>query len=194
MEDYMIYEVCDDILYIPRGIRTWLANRPTEKKIFEEWLVQKKKRYYIHYIALSSFGTRKYGQRTMHIKKRNTSFHADGNSDAAKIRRELKIGGGYAYVMIFNGGFKVGLTNDLKRRLSQLNSSNKRHYEIVWSSSFSTYEAAAMMECDLHSYYKNLYPDHFIPNDHFDIDGFNASRDVGKLNTMAKECEARYAA
>lgn len=84
MEDYMIYEVYDDILYIPRGIRTWLANRPTEKKIFEEWLVQKKKRYYIHYIALSSFGTRKYGQRTMHIKKRNTSFHADGNSDAAK--------------------------------------------------------------------------------------------------------------
>lgn len=194
MEDYMIYEVYDDILYIPRGIRTWLANRPTEKKIFEEWLVQKKKRYYIHYIALSSFGTRKYGQRTMHIKKRNTSFHADGNGDAAKIRRELKIGGGYAYVMIFDGGFKVGLTNDLKRRLSQLNSSNKRHYEIVWSSSFSTYEAAAMMECDLHSYYKNLYPDHFVPNDHFDIDGFNAGRDVRKLNMMAKECEARYAA
>ena len=74
MEDYMIYEVYDDILYIPRGIRTWLANRPTEKKIFEEWLVQKKKRYYIHYIALSSFGIRKYGCRTMHIKKRNTSF------------------------------------------------------------------------------------------------------------------------
>ena len=128
--------------YIPRGIRTWLANRPAEKKIFEEWLVQKKKRYYVHYIALSSFGTKKYGQRTMHIKKRNTSFHADGNSDAAKIRRELKIGGGYAYVMIFDGGFKVGLTNDLKRRLNQLNSNNKRHYEIVWSSSFSTYEAA----------------------------------------------------
>lgn len=42
MEDYMIYEVCDDILYIPRGIQTWLANRPMEKKIFEEWLVQKK--------------------------------------------------------------------------------------------------------------------------------------------------------
>lgn len=194
MEDYMIYEVYDDILYIPRGIRAWLANRPTKKKIFEEWLVQKKKRYYIHYIALSSFGTRRYGQRTMHIKKRNTSFYADGNTDAAKIRRELKIDGGYAYVMIFDGGFKVGLTNDLKRRLSQLNSNNKRHYEIVWSSSFSTYEAAAMMKCDLHSYYKNLYPGHFIPNDHFDIDGFNASRDVGKLNTMAKECEARYAA
>lgn len=42
MEDYMIYEVYDDILYIPRGIRTWLANRPVEKKIFEEWLVQKR--------------------------------------------------------------------------------------------------------------------------------------------------------
>lgn len=35
MEDYMIYEVYDDILYIPRGIRTWLANRPTEKKILK---------------------------------------------------------------------------------------------------------------------------------------------------------------
>ena len=194
MEDYMIYEVYDDILYIPRGIKTWLANRPEEKKIFEEWLAQKKKRYYIHYIALSSFGTRKYGCRTMRIKKRNTSFHADGNSDIAKIRRELKIDGGYAYVMTFDGGFKVGLTNDLKRRLSQLNSGSKRHYEIVWSSSFSNYEAAAMMECDLHSYYKNLYPDHFVPNDHFDIDGFNAGRDVRKLNMMAKECEARYAA
>ena len=55
-------------------------------------------------------------------------------------------------------------------------------------------KAAAMMECDLHSYYKNLYPDHFVPNDHFDIDGFNAGRDIRKLNMMAKECEARYAA
>ena len=42
MEDYMIYEVYDDILYIPRGIQIWLANRPAEKKIFEEWLAQKK--------------------------------------------------------------------------------------------------------------------------------------------------------
>lgn len=131
----------------------------------------------------------------MHIKKRNTSFHADGNSDADKVRRELKIGGGYAYVMIFDGGFKVGLTNDLKRRLSQLNSNNnKRHYEIAWSSSFSTYEAAAMMECDLHYYYKKLYPNNFIPNDHFNIDGFDARRDVRKLNKMAEECEAHYAA
>ena len=193
MEDYMIYEVCDDILYIPRGIQIWLANRPTEKKIFEEWLVQKKKRYYVHYIALSSFGTRKYGQRTMHIKKRNTSFHADGNNDAEKIRRELKIGGGYAYVMVFEGGFKVGLTNDLKRRRNQLNATHDHHYEIAWSSSFSTYEAAAMMECDLHYYYKKLYPNNFIPNDHFNINGFDAKRDVRKLNEMARECEARYA-
>lgn len=97
--------------------------------------------------------------------------------------------------MIFDGGFKVGLTNDLKRRLSQLNSNNnKRYYEIAWSFSFSTYEAAAMMECDLHYYYKKLYPNNFIPNDHFNIDGFDARRDVRKLNKMAEECEARYAA
>lgn len=38
MEDYMIYEVYVDVLYLPRGIRKWLANRPEEKKIFEEWL------------------------------------------------------------------------------------------------------------------------------------------------------------
>ena len=30
----------------------------------------------------------------MRIKKRNTSFHADGKSDADKVRRELKISGG----------------------------------------------------------------------------------------------------
>lgn len=47
---------------------------------------------------------------TMTIRKPETSFHADGNSDIAKIRRELKLGCGYAYVMVFDGGFKVGLT------------------------------------------------------------------------------------
>ena len=94
--------------------------------------------------------------------------------------------------MVFEGGFKVGLTNDLKRRLNQLNATHDHHYEIAWSSSFSTYEAAAMMECDLHYYYKKLYPNNFIPNDHFNIDGFNARRDVRQLNKMAEECEARY--
>ena len=51
-----------------------------------------------------------------------------------------------------------------------------------------------MMECDLHYYYKKLYPNNFIPNDHFNIDGFDAKRDVRKLNEMARECEVRYAA
>lgn len=194
MENYMIYEVDGKSLYIPRGIKLWLTYHPEEEEIFEEWLEQKKKRYYIHYIALSSFGKKKYGQRTMHIKRRNVSFHADGSDEAAEIRRKLKIGGGYAYVMVFEGGFKVGLTSDLTRRQRELNSNSSRHYRIAWSSSFSTYEAAAMMECDLHYYYKKLYPNNFVPNDHFNIDGFSASRDVKKLNEMAKECEARYAA
>lgn len=194
---YMNYKI-DNVhreIYFLRGMVNYLKSHP-EEKIWVDNFLEKKQGYRLNYYSQSTFDSVPHLRKmhTMTIRKPETSFHADGNNDLAKIRRELKLGCGYAYVMVFDGGFKVGLTNDLKRRRNQLNASHDHHYEIVWSSSFSTYEAAAMMECDLHYYYKKLFPNNFIPNDHFNIDGFDAKRDVRKLNKMAKECEARYAA
>lgn len=194
---YMNYKIDNTHreIYFLRGMVNYLKSHP-EEKIWVDNFLEKKQGYRLNYYSQNTFDSVPHLRKmhTMTIRKPETSFHADGNSDLAKIRRELKLGCGYAYVMVFDGGFKVGLTNDLKRRRNQLNASHDHHYEIVWSSSFSTYEAAAMMECDLHYYYKKLFPDNFIPNDHFNIDGFDAKRDVRKLNKMAKECEARYAA
>lgn len=194
---YMNYKIDNEHheIYFLRGMVNYLKSHP-EEKIWVDNFLEKKQGYRLNYYSQNTFDSVPHLRKmhTMTIRKPETSFHADGNSDIAKIRRELKLGCGYAYVMVFDGGFKVGLTNDLKRRRNQLNASHNHHYEIVWSSSFSTYEAAAMMECDLHYYYKKLYPNNFIPNDHFNIDGFDAKRDVRKLNKMAKECEARYAA
>ena len=194
---YMNYKIdnAHREIYFLRGMVNYLKSHP-EEKIWVDNFLEKKQGYRLNYYSQNTFDSVPHLRKmhTMAIRKPETSFHADGNSDLAKIRRELKLGCGYAYVMVFDGGFKVGLTNDLKRRRNQLNASHDHHYEIVWSSSFSTYEAAAMMECDLHYYYKKLFPNNFIPNDHFNIDGFDAKRDVRKLNKMAKECEARYAA
>lgn len=194
---YMNYKIDNEHheIYFLRGMVNYLKSHP-EEKIWVDNFLEKKKGYRLNYYSQNTFDSVPHLRKmhTMTIRKPETSFHADGNSDIAKIRRELKLGCGYAYVMVFEGGFKVGLTNDLKRRRNQLNATHDHHYEIVWSSSFSTYEAAAMMECDLHYYYKKLYPNNFIPNDHFNINGFDAKRDVRKLNKMAKECEARYAA
>lgn len=194
---YMNYKIdnAHHEIYFLRGMVNYLKSRP-EEKIWVDNFLEKKQGYRLNYYSQNTFDSVPHLRKmhTMTIRKPETSFHADGNSDLAKIRRELKLGCGYAYVMVFDGGFKVGLTNDLKRRRNQLNASHDHHYEIVWSSSFSTYEAAAMMECDLHYYYKKLFPNNFIPNDHFNIDGFDAKRDVRKLNKMARECEARYAA
>lgn len=194
---YMNYKIDNEHreIYFLRGMVNYLKNHP-EEKIWVDNFLEKKQGYRLNYYSQNTFDSVAHlrKMRTMTIRKPETSFHADGNNDVAKIRRELKLGCGYAYVMVFEGGFKVGLTNDLKRRRNQLNATHDHHYEIAWSSSFSTYEAAAMMECDLHYYYKKLYPNNFIPNDHFNIDGFDAKRDVRKLNRMAKECEARYAA
>lgn len=194
---YMNYKIdnAHREIYFLRGMVNYLKSHP-EEKIWVDNFLEKKQGYRLNYYSQNTFDSVPHLRKmhTMTIRKPETSFHADGNDDLAKIRRELKLGCGYAYVMVFDGGFKVGLTNDLKRRRNQLNASHDHHYEIVWSSSFSTYEAAAMMECDLHYYYKKLYPNNFIPNDHFNIDGFDAKRDVRKLNKMAKECEARYAA
>lgn len=194
---YMNYKIDNTHreIYFLRGMVNYLKSHP-EEKIWVDNFLEKKQGYRLNYYSQNTFDSVPHLRKmhTMTIRKPETSFHADGNSDLAKIRRELKLGCGYAYVMVFDGGFKVGLTNDLKRRRNQLNASHDHHYEIVWSSSFSTYEAAAMMECDLHYYYKKLFPNNFIPNDHFNIDGFDAKRDVRKLNKMAKECEARYAA
>jgi hypothetical protein len=194
---YMNYKIdnAHREIYFLRGMVNYLKSHP-EEKIWVDNFLEKKQGYRLNYYSQNTFDSVPHLRKmhTMTIRKPETSFHADGNSDLAKIRRELKLGCGYAYVMVFDGGFKVGLTNDLKRRRNQLNASHDHHYEIVWSSSFSTYEAAAMMECDLHYYYKKLFPNNFIPNDHFNIDGFDAKRDVRKLNKMAKECEARYAA
>lgn len=194
---YMNYKIDNEHheIYFLRGMVNYLKSHP-EEKIWVDNFLEKKQGYRLNYYSQNTFDSVPHLRKmhTMTIRKPETSFHADGNSDIAKIRRELKLGCGYAYVMVFDGGFKVGLTNDLKRRRNQLNASHNHHYEIVWSSSFSTYEAAAMMECDLHYYYKKLFPNNFIPNDHFNIDGFDAKRDVRKLNKMAKECEARYAA
>lgn len=193
---YMNYKIDNEHheIYFLRGMVNYLKSHP-EEKIWVDNFLEKKQGYRLNYYSQNTFDSVPHLRKmhTMTIRKPETSFHADGNSDIAKIRRELKLGCGYAYVMVFDGGFKVGLTNDLKRRRNQLNASHNHHYEIVWSSSFSTYEAAAMMECDLHYYYKKLFPNNFIPNDHFNIDGFDAKRDVRKLNKMAKECEARYA-
>lgn len=194
---YMNYKIdnAHREIYFLRGMVNYLKSHP-EEKIWVDNFLEKKQGYRLNYYSQNTFDSVPHLRKmhTMTIRKPETSFHADGNDDLAKIRRELKLGCGYAYVMVFDGGFKVGLTNDLKRRRNQLNASHDHHYEIVWSSSFSTYEAAAMMECDLHYYYKKLFPNNFIPNDHFNIDGFDAKRDVRKLNKMAKECEARYAA
>ena len=194
---YMNYKIdnAHREIYFLRGMVNYLKSHP-EEKIWVDNFLEKKQGYRLNYYSQNTFNSVPHLRKmhTMTIRKPETSFHADGNNDLAKIRRELKLGCGYAYVMVFDGGFKVGLTNDLKRRRNQLNASHDHHYEIVWSSSFSTYEAAAMMECDLHYYYKKLFPNNFIPNDHFNIDGFDAKRDVRKLNKMAKECEARYAA
>lgn len=194
---YMNYKIDNEHheIYFLRGMVNYLKSHP-EEKIWVDNFLEKKQGYRLNYYSQNTFNSVPHLRKmhTMTIRKPETSFHADGNSDIAKIRRELKLGCGYAYVMVFEGGFKVGLTNDLKRRRNQLNATHDHHYEIVWSSSFSTYEAAAMMECDLHYYYKKLYPNNFIPNDHFNINGFDAKRDVRKLNKMAKECEARYAA
>lgn len=194
---YMNYKIdnAHREIYFLRGMVNYLKSHP-EEKIWVDNFLEKKQGYRLNYYSQNTFDSVPHLRKmhTMTIRKPETSFHADGNSDLAKIRRELKLGCGYAYVMVFDGGFKVGLTNDLKRRRNQLNASHDHHYEIVWSSSFSTYEAAAMMECDLHYYYKKLFPNNFIPNDHFNINGFDAKRDVRKLNKMAKECEARYAA
>lgn len=194
---YMNYKIDNEHheIYFLRGMVNYLKSHP-EEKIWVDNFLEKKQGYRLNYYSQNTFDSIPHLRKmhTMTIRKPETSFHADGNNDVAKIRRELKLGCGYAYVMVFEGGFKVGLTNDLKRRRNQLNATHDHHYEIAWSSSFSTYEAAAMMECDLHYYYKKLYPNNFIPNDHFNIDGFNAKRDVRKLNKMAKECEARYAA
>lgn len=194
---YMNYKIdnAHREIYFLRGMVNYLKSHP-EEKIWVDNFLEKKQGYRLNYYSQNTFDSIPYLRKmhTMTIRKPETSFHADGNGDLAKIRRELKLGCGYAYVMTFEGGFKVGLTNDLKRRRNQLNATHDHHYEIVWSSSFSTYEAAAMMECDLHYYYKKLYPNNFVPNDHFNIDGFDAKRDVRKLNKMAKECEARYAA
>lgn len=194
---YMNYKIDNEHheIYFLRGMVNYLKSH-SEEKIWVDNFLEKKQGYRLNYYSQNTFDSVPHLRKmhTMTIRKPETSFHADGNSDIAKIRRELKLGCGYAYVMVFEGGFKVGLTNDLKRRRNQLNATHDHHYEIVWSSSFSTYEAAAMMECDLHYYYKKLYPNNFIPNDHFNINGFDAKRDVRKLNKMAKECEARYAA
>lgn len=194
---YMNYKIDNEHheIYFLRGMVNYLKSHP-EEKIWVDNFLEKKQGYRLNYYSQNTFDSVPHLRKmhTMTIRKPETSFHADDNSDIAKIRRELKLGCGYAYVMVFEGGFKVGLTNDLKRRRNQLNATHDHHYEIVWSSSFSTYEAAAMMECDLHYYYKKLFPNNFIPNDHFNIDGFDAKRDVRKLNKMAKECEARYAA
>ena len=194
---YMNYKIDNEHheIYFLRGMVNSLKSH-SEEKIWVDNFLEKKQGYRLNYYSQNTFDSVPHLRKmhTMTIRKPETSFHADGNSDIAKIRRELKLGCGYAYVMVFEGGFKVGLTNDLKRRRNQLNATHDHHYEIVWSSSFSTYEAAAMMECDLHYYYKKLYPNNFIPNDHFNINGFDAKRDVRKLNKMAKECEARYAA
>lgn len=194
---YMNYKIDNEHheIYFLRGMANYLKSHP-EEKIWVDNFLEKKQGYRLNYYSQNTFDSVPHLRKmhTMTIRKPETSFHADGNSDIAEIRRELKLGCGYAYVMVFDGGFKVGLTNDLKRRRNQLNATHDHHYEIVWSSSFSTYEAAAMMECDLHYYYKKLFPNNFIPNDHFNIDGFDAKRDVRKLNKMAKECEARYAA
>ena len=194
---YMNYKIdnAHREIYFLRGMVNYLKSHP-EEKIWVDNFLEKKQGYRLNYYSQNTFDSVPHLRKmhTMTIRKPETSFHADGNDDLAKIRRELKLSCGYAYVMVFDGGFKVGLTNDLKRRRNQLNASHDHHYEIVWSSSFSTYEAAAMMECDLHYYYKKLFPNNFIPNDHFNIDGFDAKRDVRKLNKMAKECEARYAA
>lgn len=194
---YMNYKIdnAHREIYFLRGMVNYLKSHP-EEKIWVDNFLEKKQGYRLNYYSQNTFDSIPHLRKmhTMTIRKPETSFHADGNDDLAKIRRELKLGCGYAYVMVFDGGFKVGLTNDLKRRRNQLNASHDHHYEIVWSSSFSTYEAAAMMECDLHYYYKKLFPNNFIPNDHFNINGFDAKRDVRKLNKMAKECEARYAA
>lgn len=193
---YMNYKIdnAHREIYFLRGMVNYLKSHP-EEKIWVDNFLEKKQGYRLNYYSQNTFDSIPHLRKmhTMTIHKPETSFHADGNDDLAKIRRELKLGCGYAYVMVFDGGFKVGLTNDLKRRRNQLNASHNHHYEIVWSSSFSTYEAAAMMECDLHYYYKKLFPNNFIPNDHFNINGFDAKRDVRKLNKMAKECEARYA-
>lgn len=194
---YMNYKIDNEHheIYFLRGMANYLKSHP-EEKIWVDNFFKKKQGYHLNYYSQNTFDSVPHLRKmhTMTIRKPETSFHADGNNDVAKIRRELKLGCGYAYVMVFEGGFKVGLTNDLKRRRNQLNATHDHHYEIAWSSSFSTYEAAAMMEYDLHYYYKKLYPNNFIPNDHFNIDGFDAKRDVRKLNKMAKECEARYAA
>lgn len=103
---YMNYKIDNEHheIYFLRGMVNYLKSHP-EEKIWVDNFLEKKQGYRLNYYSQNTFDSVPHLRKmhTMTIRKPETSFHADGNKDVAKIRRELKLGCGYAYVMVFEG-------------------------------------------------------------------------------------------
>ena len=93
----------------------------------------------------------------------------------------------YGYIIKLNdlGMIKVGKTNNLKTRMKQL-SKQYGSISIVHTFGFNNEEDAYIMEIILHKYFKEKYPNNFIPQDRF-ANATVTTEDIQTLENSAKK-------
>ena len=112
-------------------------------------------------------------QRVVKFKNIPLQFSSTENKEddffATPCAVEIEEGYSNAYIVELKDQnmIKVGKTNKITQRLNQL----KRQYgtvKLIHNFNFNNEEDAYLMEVVLHKYFKEKYPDSFVPQDRFE--------------------------